>query len=67
MKKTYRASCHCGRVRLTADLDLAAGTGKCNCSVCAKNRLWAILLKPQDVRLLEDTAPVTGHYSLWAS
>jgi hypothetical protein len=52
MEKTYHGSCHCGKVKIKVQFDLAKGTGKCNCSICRKTRLWCVTIKPTAFTLI---------------
>jgi hypothetical protein len=50
--KKYKGGCHCGKVQYEVEVDLGAGTSKCNCSICQKTNYWGTLVKPSAFKLL---------------
>jgi hypothetical protein len=65
---TYNGGCHCGGLRFEAELDLSAGTIKCNCSYCVKSRFWLVRTETKDFRASGETKdyggrnPVAHHF-----
>jgi hypothetical protein len=59
--KTYKGSCHCGAVQFEADIDLAAGSGKCNCTYCTKLRNWSVLIKPEAFKNVKGEEEMTAY------
>ena len=59
--KTYSGCCHCGAIRFEADIDLAEGTIKCNCSGCIKARSWLAVARSDRLRLVAGFESQTGY------
>jgi len=52
MLKTYKATCHCGRVAIEASLDLTQPSYRCNCSICRRNRFWPAVATSDRFRIV---------------
>lgn len=61
MKNTYTGSCHCGAVQYRVELDLAAGSARCNCTFCTKSRFWLVLVKPDAFQLVRGDDALTDY------
>jgi len=59
--KSYRASCHCGRVAAQVEVDLEQPSFRCNCSICRRNRFWPAVARPEGFRLLSGESELTRY------
>ncbi|MBP9757348.1 MAG: GFA family protein [Candidatus Pacebacteria bacterium] len=59
--KTYKGACHCGAVTIEANIDISAGTQKCNCTYCHKARSWKAFVKPPAFRWLSGEDKVSAY------
>lgn len=58
--KTYKGSCHCGRIQYEVDTDLAK-TLVCNCSHCHKKGFILHFVDAAQFRLVQGTEVLTSY------
>jgi len=59
MLTTYTGSCHCGAVKIEADIDLEQSTYRCNCSICRRTRFWPAIAKEGGLRIIKGKDQLT--------
>jgi hypothetical protein len=59
--KTYSGSCHCGKVRYQAELDLAGPTISCNCSLCSRSGTLLQFIPENRFKLLSGSDELTEY------
>jgi hypothetical protein len=57
----YQGSCHCQAVQYEAEFDLAAGSNRCNCSLCSKARAWFLFVRGDNFKLLKGEELLTDY------
>jgi hypothetical protein len=60
MTKTYKASCHCGRIQIEVTADLSE-VFDCNCSICARSGFLHWYIAPEQVRLLTQNVQLSTY------
>ena len=58
---TYVGSCHCGRVRYEAELDLSKPVMACNCSMCGRTGTLLSFVPASQFKLLSGEDALTDY------
>ena len=58
--KTYQGSCHCGKVRFEATMELTKGL-TCNCSICSKKGYVLEFIPTEQFKLLSGEEALTEY------
>lgn len=60
-QRTLTGRCHCGAVQFAAEADPEAGTFRCNCSICARTRMWLVFTPLSGFRLTAGEQHLTDY------
>jgi hypothetical protein len=59
--KTHTGSCHCGKVRYEATMDLSAPVITCNCSMCGRSGSMLAFIPANQFKLLSGEDNLTDY------